>query len=681
MFRDSYSPIDVSVSDLPYQVIDEEIYITISDGTRLAARIWKPVASRTETFPSLLEYIPYRKRDDTRVRDEERHAYLAGHGYVCVRVDMRGSGDSEGIQLDEYLPIEQQDGLEIIDWLSKQSWSTGNVGMFGLSWGGITSLQLATHRPPALKAIVPVGASDDRYYNDGCYFVGGLAGETVGWGGVMFALNGRPPDPVIYGDEWRDAWMKRLEEPPLFMKTWLEHQQRDDYWLQGSVCTDYSRIEIPVYAVCGWTDCWPNTVMRLMKNLTSARKGLIGPWSHLYPDRALPGPGVNFLDEMLRWFDRWLKGIENGIEDEPMLTLFRQEDVPVDPRHNWRDGVWLDAQSWPDESLMHREIWLSPEGTSDSPAQGQMSINSPQSTGMMSGDYMPGFGDIRKAQMPGDQRNEDAGSLCFDMPIQSAPLDIIGTTTAEFEVSSDAGNGLLAVRLCDVARDGSSTLITFGVMNLAQRDGREVQAPVVPDERYSVSLTLNDTAYRILKGHKLRIAVSNAMWPMAWPVADNHNLTVHLAGSRIILPNADLQQSDGERVIFEPSRVAETSKVSVLEPGLPSRTILEDLSTGKRTLTIRNDFGKTHLSSSDLVVSGFTQDQFEISDTDVHSATADYQFSMGYTRDGWDVETFGQMTMTCDQDAFFLRGEVRALENGQEICCRRWDERIPRKGF
>lgn len=614
MFRDSYSPIDVSVSDLPYQVIDEEIYIPISDGTRLAARIWKPVASRTETFPSLLEYIPYRKRDDTRVRDEERHAYLAGHGYVCVRVDMRGSGDSEGIQLDEYLPIEQQDGLEIIDWLSKQSWSTGNVGMFGLSWGGITSLQLATPQP-------------------------------------------------------------------LFMKTWLEHQQRDDYWLQGSVCTDYSRIEIPVYAVCGWTDCWPNTVMRLMKNLTSARKGLIGPWSHLYPDRALPGPGVNFLDEMLRWFDRWLKGIENGIEDEPMLTLFRQEDVPVDPRHNWRDGVWLDAQSWPDESLMHREIWLSPEGTSDSPAQGQMSINSPQSTGMMSGDYMPGFGDIRKAQMPGDQRNEDAGSLCFDMPIQSAPLDIIGTTTAEFEVSSDAGNGLLAVRLCDVARDGSSTLITYGVMNLAQRDGREVQAPVVPDERYSVSLTLNDTAYRILKGHKLRIAVSNAMWPMAWPVADNHNLTVHLAGSRIILPNADLQQSDGERVIFEPSRVAETSKVSVLEPGLPSRTILEDLSTGKRTLTIRNDFGKTHLSSSDLVVSGFTQDQFEISDTDVHSATADYQFSMGYTRDGWDVETFGQMTMTCDQDAFFLRGEVRALENGQEICCRRWDERIPRKGF
>jgi predicted acyl esterase len=128
-----------------------------------------------------------------------------------------------------------------------------------------------------------------------------------------------------------------------------------------------------------------------------------------------------------------------------------------------------------------------------------MSINSPQSTGMMSGDYMPGYGDIRNAQMPGDQRNEDAGSLCFDMPIQKVPLDIIGTTTAEFEVSSDAGNGLLAVRLCDVAQDGSSTLITYGVMNLTQRDGREVQASVVPDERYRISLTLNDTGLPYFK--------------------------------------------------------------------------------------------------------------------------------------------------------------------------------------
>lgn len=681
MTHASLTPIEVPTSELPYEVIDEEIYIPMSDGTRLAARIWRPVAGDSDRFPAILEYIPYRKRDGTRTRDEEQHGYLAGHGYVCARVDMRGSGDSEGLQMDEYLPIEQQDGLDIIDWLSRQSWSSGRVGMFGLSWGGITALQMASHRPPALKAIVPVGASDDRYYDDGCYFVGGLAGETVGWGGVMFGFNGRPPDPVLYGDGWRDAWLARLSEPPLFMKIWLEHQQRDDYWLQGTVCTDYERIEIPVYAVSGWTDCWPNTVMRLMKNLGGSRKGLIGPWSHLYPDRALPGPGVNFLDEMLRWFDRWLKGVENGIETEPVLTLYRQEDVSSDPCHDWRDGTWLDAESWPDQSVSYRELYLTPEGTSDVPIGGEMSINSPQSLGMMSGDYMPLDADPGKAQMPGDQRTEDAGALCFDLPVQGDPFDIIGTCVAEFEVSTDAGNGLLAVRLCDVSPDGSSTLITYGIMNIAQRDGREAQADVQPNTPYQLSLTLNDIAHRVLPGHTLRIAVSNAMFPMAWPVAENHTLTLHLHNCKIRIPNADLTASDAARVVFQQPRVAQAAPVEIVEQGRPSRIIKEDLSNGVRTLTLREEFGEYHLSSADITVTGFSQDQFEINDTDVTTASAAYEFKMGYTREGWDVATTGKMVMTCDAHSFSLRGEVRAYDSGQEIYHREWDESIPRKGF
>ena len=632
MQYESLTPLVVPRAGLPCDVLDEEIYIAVSDGTRLAARIWRPVTAGAEKFPAIFEYIPYRKRDGTRTRDEEQHGYLAAHGYVCVRVDMRGSGDSEGIQMDEYLPIEQQDGLDVIDWLSRQSWSNGNVGMFGLSWGGIAALQMACHRPVALKAIVPVGASDDRYYDDGCYFVGGLAGETVGWGGVMFGFNGRPPDPEIYGAGWRDAWMARLSRPPLFMKTWLDHQQRDDYWLQGTVCTDYTRIDIPVYAVSGWTDCWPNTVMRLMKNLNCPRKGLIGPWSHLFPSRALPGPGVNFLDEMLRWFDRWLKGIENGIEKEPMLTLYRQESISSDPRHEWRDGVWLDAQTWPDATLSYRDFYLSPEGISDSPAEGAMSISAPQSLGMMSGDYMPLDADARKAQMPGEQRGEDAGALCFDLAVQDGPFDIIGTCIAEFELSTDAGNGLLAVRLCEVSPNGSSRLITYGIMNIAQRDGREARADVVPGMRYQLSLKLNDIAHRIAAGRRLRVAVSNAMFPMAWPVAENHALTLHLKNCRLRVPRADLKESDASRVVFGQPRVAQAAPVEVLEPGWPSRIIEEDLSAGKRALTVREEFGKYYLRSADITVSGFTQDRFEISDHDVTTARAEYDFRMGYSR-------------------------------------------------
>jgi len=676
----THSPtLEVDPADLPHQIIDEEIFIPLADGTRLAARFWRPTGDGK--YPAIMEYIPYRKRDGTRTRDEEQHAYLAGHGYVCVRVDMRGSGDSDGVQMDEYLPIEQQDGLEVIAWLAAQPWCTGSVGMFGLSWGGITTLQLASHNPPALKTVIPVGASDDRYYDDGCYFVGGLAGETVGWGGVMFAFNGRPPDPVIYGEGWRDAWMRRLAEPDLFMKIWLEHQQRDDYWLQGTVCTDYDRIKIPVYAVSGWTDCWPNTVMRLMKNLTVPRKGLIGPWAHLYPDRALPGPGVNFLDEMLRWFDRWLKEDENGIEDEPMLTLYRQQEVSPDPCHDTRGGVWLEADTWPDASLDYKTIWLGPTGLSDAPAEGTRTINSPQSTGMLSGDYMPLHDNPALAQMPGDQRTEDAGSLCFDSAPLTEPWDIIGTSTLDFTLSSDASNGLLAVRLCDVDENGASTLITYGVVNLAQRDGREVCAEVKPGIPYRIRYDLNDIAHRVVPGHRLRIAVSNAMFPMAWPVAENHTLTLDLSKCCIHLPDAALDDSDPSRVIFARPRVAKAARVSETEPSGNSRIIRHDLGTGEKSLTLSAEFGAYHLHSADVTVTGSSRDHFEIADNDVHSAKAVYEFQMGYAREGWDVMTRGQMTMTGDQDSFFLRGELKAFEEGQEIYSRTWDETIPRRGF
>ncbi|MGB7269695.1 MAG: CocE/NonD family hydrolase [Albidovulum sp.] len=671
----------IDPSDLPYRVIEEEIFIPLDDGTRMAARIWRPANADAEKFPAILEYIPYRKRDGTRTRDEEQHAYLAGHGYVCARVDMRGSGDSDGVQLDEYLPIEQSDGLEVIAWLAAQPWCTGSVGMFGLSWGGITTLQLATHQPPALKTIIPVGASDDRYYDDACYFVGGLAGETVGWGGVMFGYNGRPPDPEIFGDGWREAWMRRLAEPDLFMKIWLEHQQRDDYWLQGTVCTDYTRIKIPVYAISGWTDCWPNTVMRLMKNLSVPRKGLIGPWSHLYADRALPGPGVNFLDEMLRWFDRWLKDVKNGIEDEPMLTVYRQQEVSPDPCHATRPGVWLDAATWPDVSLSHLTFWLGTAGLCDAPQKGVSSICSPQSLGMLSGDYMPVSNDPTMAQMPGDQRSEDAGSLCFDTGPLGAPLDIIGTSTIDFEVSTDAGCGLLAVRLCDVDENGASTLITYGIVNLAQRDGREICADVVASTRYRIRYELNDIAHRVVKGHTLRVAVSNAMWPMAWPVAENHTLTLHLENCRIDLPNAQLNLSDAARVLFSQPRVAKSGEVTALQDSSHSRTIGHDLTSGTKTLTIQEDFGAQVLHSADITVTGHTCDRFEIADADVSTARADYDFRMGYARDGWNVATQGKMTMTCDRDNFYLRGELRAFEDDREIFSRTWDEAIQRKGF
>src|SRR5210317_1476362 len=153
--------------DLPRAVKEiENLYIPLADGVRLAARLWLPEDAEQNPVPALLEYIPYRKRDFMRIRDEPMHRYYAGHGYAAVRVDLRGSGDSDGILEDEYLPREQEDALEVINWLTRQPWCDGNVGMTGISWGGFNALQVAARRPPALKAIITHCSTDDRYTDD-----------------------------------------------------------------------------------------------------------------------------------------------------------------------------------------------------------------------------------------------------------------------------------------------------------------------------------------------------------------------------------------------------------------------------------------------------------------------------------------------------------------------------------
>ena len=292
----------------PVRVIENE-WIPLSDGCRLAARIWLPEDVEADPVPALLEYIPYRKGDNTAGPDATRHSYFAGHGYACVRVDMRGSGESDGVLLDEYSPLEQADAVEVIAWLAAQPWCTGAVGMFGISWGGFNALQVAAHRPPALKAIVTVCSTDDRYADD-IHYVGGcvLGAYMLSWGSTMLALNARPPDPAVVGERWRDMWLERLEGSPPFVDTWLSHQRRDAYWKQGSVCEDYSAIECAVYAVGGWADTYTNAVLRLLAGLPGPKKGLIGPWAHQYPHDGVPGPAIGFLQECLRWWDHWLKG-------------------------------------------------------------------------------------------------------------------------------------------------------------------------------------------------------------------------------------------------------------------------------------------------------------------------------------------------------------------------------------
>ena len=336
----------------------ELAWIPMSDGRRLAARLWLPVDAEQDPVPAILEYIPYRRRDGTRPRDEETHAWVAAQGYACARVDIAGSGDSDGLLLDEYLQQEQDDAVEIIAWLAGQPWCSGKVGMIGISWGGFNGLQVAARQPPALKAVISIASTVDRYADDVHFMGGALLADNMDWGAAFFTYAALPPDPEMVGGGWRKQWLERLEVLRPFPPLWLAHQRRDDFWKHGSVCENYAAIKCPVLGVSGWADGYTAAVFRLAENLSGPCKGLVGPWGHLYPHRGVPGPAIGFLQECVRWWDRWLKGKPTGVEQDPTLRLWLQDSVPPQSHYDHRPGRWIGLESWPAPEIEEARLAL-----------------------------------------------------------------------------------------------------------------------------------------------------------------------------------------------------------------------------------------------------------------------------------------------------------------------------------
>ncbi|MGW1704661.1 CocE/NonD family hydrolase [Streptomyces sp. NPDC002206] len=336
----------------PYDTAHEDVWIPLPDGTRLYARIWRPITD--EPVPALLEYLPYRLSDWTAPRDRQRHPWYAGHGYASVRVDARGHGNSEGLPGDAYDETGPADGVAVVHWLAGQEWCSGRVGMFGISWGGSISLRIAALAPEPLKAIVTVCSTDDRYDND-VHYMGGsvLAVGMHARAATTLAFAARPPDPAHVGDGWKAMWLKRLEavHPPIH--TWLAHRTRDAYWTHGSVCEDYSAIDATVLAVGGWHDPYRDTVLRLVAHLDPAKvRGLIGPWSRQYPDRGLsPGPSIGFLQETLRWWDQHLKDEDTGVMSEPLLRSWISESHRPATVYETLPGRWVGDTGWPSKNV------------------------------------------------------------------------------------------------------------------------------------------------------------------------------------------------------------------------------------------------------------------------------------------------------------------------------------------
>jgi hypothetical protein len=648
----------------------------MSDGARLAARLWLPEGAEQRPVPAIFEYLPYRKADLYAVADSTRHPYFAGHGYACVRVDMRGSGDSDGVLHDEYLPQEQDDAVEAIAWIAAQEWCTGEVGMIGRSWGGFNSLQVAARRPPQLKTIITISSTDDRYEDD-VHYIGGcvLSANMLSWASMMLAFNARPPDPTTV-DNWREIWLERLGEAPPFIEAWLSHQRRDSYWKHGSVCEDYGAITCPVYAVGGWVDGYPSAVFRLMEGLRVPKKALIGGWSHDWPQDAVPGPAIGFLQEALRWWDHWLKGVDTGIMDEPPIRVWMQDAVPPLPHYDLRPGRWVAEPSWPSPNVTERrfELGSGQEGA----CRRERSIVGLQHTGIDAGEWCAWGGWGGRDNLPPDQRAEDGRSLCFTWPPLSDAIDVLGFPIAVLRVSSDRPNAFVAARLCDVAPDGSSTLITRGLLNLTHRAGHEVPEPLEPGREYEVEVRMRAIAYSLPAGHRLRLAVSPTYWPWAWPSPHAARLTVFTHGSRLELPVRGRRPEDAELRPFEPPEIAKPIEVEVLRPG-GGRLVHRDVAAQRTELVVNVDqLWDRRFVSSGLETIERGVDTYSIIDGDPLSARIECERTVGTTQGAWKTLINASSTMSCTASSFLVRCSLVASEGDEQVFARDWLFALPR---
>ncbi len=669
------------VETLPHRVREiENVWIPAGrTGHRMAARLWLPEGAEDRPVPAILTYLPYRKRDSTRAGDDPMHRYFSGHGYACLRVDMRGSGDSDGLMDDEYAAQELGDGKNLIAWIAAQSWCTGKVGMIGSSWGGFNALQIAALRPPALAAIITNCSTDDRYTDDMHYMGGCLLNDTLDWGSSFFARLHRPPDPEISGPDWRRKWQERLDQLALPLAVWLRHQRRDRYWKHGSVNEDYAAIQCPVFATGGWMDGYSNAIPRLLAHLRVPRLGLIGAWGHKYGHQAVPGPAIGYLQECLRWFDHWLRGRDTGIMREPMLRAFMQEEVPPTGDYPVCPGRWVAEPVWPSPAIRHQRLHLNAGGALRARAGRAVTLThrSEQTIGVGGGEWCPhgvgGYG----PQCPTDQREDDVRSLVFETEPLRRPLEILGQPAVTLALTVDKPVAFVAVRLNDVFPDGHVSRVTFGVLNLTHRDSHEFPAPVPVGKRLRVRVPLNDIAYSFKTGHRVRVAISTTYWPMVWPAPEPVTLRLATGASVLELPVRARRPIDAKVRFAPPEQGPPMTKV-VVEPPTSVRVIERDVVTGTVTVRAEENEGRAVIIDTGVEIGRWVQERLTVTEGDPLSAETAMGSIFTYAKGDWRTKVSGRCTLRATRTHWLLSADLDAWEGDEKIFSRHLEVPIRR---
>jgi predicted acyl esterase len=649
------------------------IAIPVRDGIELAADLYTPAAA--EPWATLLEALPYRK-DDLTASYAGEYVRLADEGAFAVcRVDLRGTGSSPGVATDEYPPSELADLADVIAWIAGQSWSNGRVGMFGTSYSGFNSLQVACARPPALAAVCAIYATDDRYTDDVHYMGGALrAVDLVDYVHYMTPMNVLPPVPAVFGDGWRDEWRRRIDTTEPWVLRWLREQHDGPYWRHGSLRPDYTRITCPTLLVGGWADGYRNNSFRTFEALHCPKALLMGPWSHMSTARSLPGPHLDLVPEMIRWFGHWLRDDDTGVDRDPPVRVFVRHAARPAPDLAVHDGVWRAEPGWP-LARSRREMWRVATQLSG-PDDRWDRLRVRPDTG--SAAWISCAGQLPWGQ-PGDQRADDAWSLTYDWPVD-APLELLGHARVQLTVRSSAPVAFLSAKLCDVFPDGTSALIARGFLNLCHREGSTEPAPLPVGERVAVGVELEATSWVVPAGHVLRLAVAGTDWPNTWPPPTAVDLDIDRDAIELTLPvvAADAPLRDPPR--FAPPRVAAArdGEENGGEPGRPTVWRIEHDVLERRTRAVV-DHGSTYDAAYGAKVTESYAGEAGVCIDDPGEAWAMATTRFDVSWPELAASTEARMTVRSSADALDVTIELAVHADGAPFASRRWQERIPRR--
>lgn len=658
----------------------KNLRIPMRDGITLGADVCFPCDNLMremgwKRLPVVMEYIPYRKNESVpgaRFSEE-----LVRCGYIVVRVDLRGTGDSEGFSTDEYLPVEQQDGYDTVEWLAQQPWCDGQINIMGISYGGFTALQIASLQPPHLRTIIPIDFTDNRYTDD-CHYYGGLLRmyyDVAFYGNQMVVYNAMPPSAAWLDEDWERIWAEHLEKNEPYIIQWLEHQVDGSYWRNGSVEYCPQAIQVPVFMFGGWRDGYPNPPLRLYQALQVPRKVLIGPWNHSWPNKAIPGPRIDFIHEVSRWLDYWCKSIGNGIMDEPPVQVFMQEYQPPIVDRLETTGRWRGESDYPPPGFKQKCLFLGNQNTLSPQWSGAAGNNLltyyPQagtSGGLWSGGIM--FG------LPGDQRPDEVYSLLYSTDPLAQDLAILGTSHVELFLSSSSPVMGYVAKLCDVAPDGTSALIAKGAMNITRRNSLSQPQPVEPDEVVRLEIPMDCTGWIFRKGHCIRLAISNSDFPNLWPTPETGISWVYSGEeypSSLILPVVPLEG------VSEPDHFLPSSRRVTRHSDNPEPPIWEtttDMLSG--VVTYRIGFKSNIMPDPKTHIYHESEGVYTIDPNHPEKTCAQGRYGSIIKQPGLEVRGISNLSIHSTLTDFHLQIDLDVHLNGKLKYHKEWNKTIPR---